>query len=259
MCLSGEISDNWPPLIELIIFIIFGGFDVGAHYGVYLVSKTKLIDLTVDSIRNVSINANGTSSLTLNSTFPQLQSPMLFMEPNRTVAVQQNITSTNFTAVNATLSSLTNFNISRFMNVTVTPEEQWKELIEFRSLFLYLWFVGAIIFAFQVLWLIPNAVKHIMEADVAVLKDDSAHCYFRSVFLVHVLLLILGTILFDVPIACLTMEMLSIIWSAENVGLSMDQKIEVSKLIVTLTLLGLAFIALYKGEIYIPHKNDVYT
>jgi len=249
MCLSGEVSDNWPPLIELIIFIIFGGLDIGAHYGVYLISKTKLMDLTVNVIRNVSLNTNGTSPF--NGTNPP-QNAMLF-QPNfvqqNITGSQQNVTHSNLnnTVINATL---TNATVHAFKNVTVYPEEQWEELIAFRSLFLTLWLVGVVIFAFQVLWLAPNAVKHIIEADVAVLKEDSAHCYFRNVFLVHILLLILGTILFDVPIACLTMEMLSIIWATENVGVTIDQKLEVSKLIVTLTLLGLAFIALYKGKIY---------
>lgn len=199
MCLSGEVSDKWPPFIELIIFIIFGGLNVGAHYGVYIVSKTKVIDITGDELRNVS-------------------------HPNSSV--------------------FNNFSYG-FVNHTVPPEEQWHDLIEFRKLFSYVWYIGALLFCVQVLWLLPNVVKHLKSGDPALLKEPDAHCYYRSVFPVYVMFLILGSVIFDIPIACLTMELLSFIWKGD--GITLDEKLAVTKTMVTLSLIGLTFVALYKG------------
>ena len=199
MCLSEEITNNWPPFIELIVFIIFGGLDVGAHYGVYLLSKSKVIDITGNAVVNVS-------------------------HPN---------------------SSILNDFSYGFVNKTLSPEEQWHDLIEFRKIYSSVWYIGAILFCLQVLWLLPNAIKHLMSDDPDLLKEPSAPCYFRSVFIVHVILLVLGTLVFDIPIGCLTMEMLSFIWKGD--GISTDEKLAVSQTMVTLSLVGLSLVALYKG------------
>ncbi|XP_066925362.1 uncharacterized protein [Clytia hemisphaerica] len=221
MCLSGEIPDNWPPLIELIIFLAFGGLDVFAHYNIWVISKTKIIDITGNMIFNVSL-PNDTSS----NFYPPI-----------TTAPSTNLTD------NSTISGSTS--ISLFMNVTKTPDELWADLIEFRQFYFYVWLIGLVLFAVQTAWLIPNVIKHIISADPAVLKDPSAHCYFRSVFSVHVLFLLLGTFIFDIPISCLAMEMLSLIWKGE--ALTTDEKLVASKDMVMYSLLGLSLIALYKG------------
>lgn len=225
MCLSGEISDNWPPLIEFIVFLIFGGLDVGAHYGVYMISKTKILDITGHGVYNVSRPNTTLSSLNLTLT-------------TVSTAINSTLSSTNGTINNKT-------NISPFMNITRSPEELWAELIEFRKLYFYVWIIGAVIFGIQVCWLLPNVVKHIMSPDPAVLKEDSAPWYFRMVFPVHVLLLLLGTFLFDIPISCLTMEILSFVWKGE--ALSVQEKLDASETMFTLSLVGLSLIALYKG------------
>ena len=228
MCLSGEVSDNWPPLIEFIVFLIFGGLDIGAHYGVYLISKTEIFDITRHAVYNVS-------------------------RPNNTLSTLNYTLTTLNNTINATLSGsnrtiMNNTNISPFMNITRSPEELWADLIEFRKLYFYAWIIGAVIFGIQVCWLLPNVVKHIMSADPAVLKDGSAPWYYRNVFTVHVLFLLLGTFLFDIPISCLTMEMLSLVWKGE--ALTAQEKLSASETMFTLSLVGLAFIAFYKGSFF---------
>ena len=234
MCLSGEIGDSWPPFVELIIFIIFGGLDVGAHYGVYLISKKDIFDVTGHGVYNVS-RPNGTMATIMNTTMATIL--------NTTSLPFVNNGTNNGTSFTTTHSPTT---LSPFMNITRSPEELWADLIEFQNLFFYVWIIGAVLFGIQVCWLLPNAVKHLMSDDPAVLKEDSAHCYFRSVFSVHVLFLLLGTFLFDIPISCLTMEMLSLVWKGE--ALTNGEKLEASETMFTLSLVGLAFIALYKGQ-----------
>lgn len=230
MCLSGEISDNWPPLIEFLVFVIFSGLDVGAHYRVYTISQTGIIDITKDGVYNVS-RPNTTLSTALNSTL------------STTLATVSTTINSTFFATNGTMNQT---NLSPFMNITKSPEELWAELIEFRKLYFLVWMIGAVLFLVQVAWLLPNVIKHIISPDPAVLKEETAPWYYRHVFPVHVLFLLLGTFLFDIPISCLTMEMLSQIWKGE--ALTIQEKMSASETMFTLSLVGLSLISMYKGK-----------
>ena len=59
------------------------------------------------------------------------------------------------------------------------------------------------------------------------------------------MMLVMETIVFDIPAGCLTMEILSLIWEGP---LPQDVNLRPSKIILALSLTGLAFIALYKGK-----------
>lgn len=242
MCLSGEISDKWTPLIEFFVFFIFQGYNVGAHFGVWIITKTQIVDVTPHSYRNTTINASDTSSSSsvLNSPVAAYLSDAL--------STAGNILGSNDSLTNNTdpFSTYTDNNLQH-VNITISPEEAWEDLLKFREIFYYMCCFGLALFVIHLFILLPNVVKHFLEADPAVLKDEGSHCYYRNVFFMNVLMLIFTSFAFDIPIAVLVIRLLEDIWRGD--ALLEAQKLDVSSSMVTYSLSGLAFMALYKGKI----------
>ncbi|XP_012562633.1 uncharacterized protein LOC100214234 [Hydra vulgaris] len=131
-------------------------------------------------------------------------------------------------------------------NLTVSnncTEYPWNKLEKFRTGLLVCCFIGASFFVVHIFVLLPNIIQSFRVPDPLSLKI-SGGIYFQNLLKCHVILLILETLLFDIPAGCITMEVVSLIWEGP---LSIDTNMKASKIIFTLSLVGLAFIALYKG------------
>ena len=118
--------------------------------------------------------------------------------------------------------------------------------------------VGGLLFIVHLGFLLPNLIKSFTEKDMASYRE-SAHPYFRSVLKGHCLLLILETLLFDIPTGSTIMDIIAQLWKYPDnfncwecatslAGIPPDKSMDVSKMYLTLSLVGMAFIALYKGE-----------
>lgn len=224
MCISCELHDKWPPLIEFCIWILLQGLDIGNHYGVWAVIQSHVIDITPSTFKNITLPRNITS--------------------NRTIA-----TSTTFAAIKNHTEMFTQLrNISVLIHDR-SPQDQWSSLIDFRLILLIFCGIGTLLFVVHACLLIPNVIQSFRVKDPALLSE-TGNSYFRSVLKIHCSFLVLETILFDIPAGCLTMELLSLIWEGP---LDETTNMEVSKTILTLSLIGLAFIALYKGKKYKNH------
>ena len=62
----------------------------------------------------------------------------------------------------------------------------------------------------------------------------------------HSIMLIFETLVYDIPIGCLVMEVLALVWEGP---LTADDDLKSSEVIIGLSLSGLAFIAMYKGKV----------
>lgn len=79
---------------------------------------------------------------------------------------------------------------------------------------------------------------------------DTGNAYFRNRLKMHALMLVMETIVFDIPAGCLTMEILSLLWEGpkhQGVAISQDDILLATGIVLSLSLPGLAFIAIYKG------------
>lgn len=218
MCISCEMDDKWPPFIEFMIWFLLMGLNVGNHFGVWLVVKSDIIDITPPLYKNATL-------------------PNVTSELNETLATT--IATSIMTNISTTVKTLTN----ETLVLDKTAEEQWEKLIEFRLMFLGFCGVGAALFFLHISALLPNLIQSFRVPDPLALKDSDSP-YFSNVLKIHSLMLILESIFFDIPAGCLVMEMLSLIWEGP---LGEAKNMEVTKMILTLSLIGLAFIALYKG------------
>lgn len=238
MCLSEEIDDKWTPFVEFMIFFIFQGYNVAAHFGIWIIAETRIVHETshVHKRVNISTDLNNTSTSQLLST-----TVSSILNSTKVNSSNNNINS-SFSVVNGSTGP-------GHVNHTISPEEIWADLLKFREIFYIMCCVGAVLFVIQLTILLPNVVKHFLESDVAVLKDEGAHCYYRNVFLMNVGMLILTSVVFDIPIAVLTIRLLEDIWKGD--ALTEADKLDVSKTMITLSLTGLAFMALYKGKLYL--------
>jgi len=254
MCLSCEIHDKWPPFIEFVVWFILQGISVGNHFGVWVVLQSHIVDITNSTYRNRTYpNITTTrlpTTLPLNTTALDFNltstpaSPSLLTEvvttANMSLESFENITATGFPNFTGTIIPITN--LSKYV-IDQTPEEQWATLLDFREILLVFCIIGATIYVLHAVMLIPNIIQSCRVNDPLSLKD-TGNAYFRNRLKVHALMLVLETIVFDIPAGCLTMEILSLIWEGP---LSQDVNLRPSKIILALSLTGLAFIALYKG------------
>lgn len=217
MCISCELHDKWPPLIEFMIWTLLQGMNIGNHYGVWAIVKSHVMDVT---------RFNETATNFTTTMLPRLITGM----PGTTnIPVIDGSNEISFPVQNDT---------------RMTLEEQWSTLIDFRLMLLVFNGIGTALFLVHACLLMPNVIQSFRVKDPALLPE-TGNAYFRSVLKIHCTFLILETILFDIPAGCLTMELLSLIWEGP---LSEATNMEVSKIILALSLTGLAFIALYKGQ-----------
>jgi len=212
MCISGEIHDKWPPLIEFFIWILFQVMCIGSHYGIWALIPEEVINITPPLYINKTVLGNSSSTNDSN--------------------LIKDITSLNFTMVNLTKKI-----------IFQTGPEQWEDLFPFRRLLLIFCIVGTVIFIIHVSLLIPNIVQGFKVKEPAMLKE-TGNAYFRNILKIHCMLLITETLVFDIPAGCISMEILSQIWEGP---LSDADNMRISKIILTLSMIGLAFISLYKG------------
>jgi len=247
MCLSCEIHDKWPPFIEFVVWFILQGISVGNHFGVWVVLQSHIIDITNSTYRNRTIQNITTTrlpmTLPVNNTNLTLTSSLAPLTTTTNMPQTMNTTQSSWTGMftNAT-TRLPVTNLSKYV-IDQTPEEQWATLLDFREILLVFCIIGATIYVLHAVMLIPNIIQSCRVNDPVSLKD-TGNAYFRNRLKVHALMLVLETIVFDIPAGCLTMEILSLIWEGP---LSQDVNLRPSKIILALSLTGLAFIALYKG------------
>ena len=130
-----------------------------------------------------------------------------------------------------------------FLTLNISSPYPWKRLDDFRTGLLACCFIGASLFLVHIAVLLPNIIQSFRVPDPLSLKITGG-AYFQNLLKFHVVLLILETLLFDIPAGCITMEIVSIIWEGP---LPEESNMKASKVIFTLSLVGLAFIALYKG------------
>ncbi|XP_066925382.1 uncharacterized protein [Clytia hemisphaerica] len=211
MCISGEIHDKYPPLIEFIIWMILQIMCIGNHFGVWALIPPYVIDITSPTYMNVT-------RLT-------------------------NVSLLNDTSACDMLSGNTSFKNCTLSEIDKDNEAQWKNIELFRHMLLIFCIVAIVIFLVHAVLLIPNIIQGFRVKEPALLKE-TGNAYFQNVLKIHCFFLILETIVFDIPAGCLSMELLSQIWEGP---LTQEENMRVSKMILTLSLVGLAFIALYKG------------
>ena len=212
MCISGEIHDKYPPLIEFIIWVILQVTCIGNHFGVWALIPPYVIDITSPTYMNVTR--------------------------------LRNVSLWNDTSACDMMSGNTSYKNCTMPEIKENSEAQWKNLELFRHMLLIFCIVATFIFLVHAVLLIPNIIQSFRVKEPALLKE-TGNAYFQNVLKIHCIFLILETIVFDIPAGCLSMELLSQIWEGP---LTQEQNMRVSKMILTLSLVGLAFIALYKGK-----------
>lgn len=254
MCLSCEIHDKWPPFIEFVVWFLLQGVSVGNHFAVWVVLRTEVVDITNATYRNATIpNITTTASPTFAPVTLYTGDSGVTGAGPLIATTAQTISSTLAQFVNATVVHTLNITANMTANKTIngsrlelyqTAEEQWGSLLDFREILLVFCIVGATLYIVHVSLLVPNIVQSCRVADPIMLKE-TGNIYFRSSLKIHALMLVLETIIFDIPAGCLVMELLSLIWEGP---LDEVANMNASQLILTLSLVGLAFIALYKGR-----------
>lgn len=234
MCISCELHDKWPPLIEFFIWMMLQALNIGNHYGVWAVIKSHVIDITprtvvnITVVRNVTVGNNMTTTPTTMSSNGISTSPYCMMKE----VAERNYTDMLMEKINISCPGL-------------SREEQWSSLIDFRLMLLVFCGIGTVLFLVHVCLLIPNVIQSFRVKDPAMLSE-TGNAYFRNVLKIHCTFLVLETVLFDIPAGCLTMELLSLIWEGP---LDDVTNMKVSKILLALSLIGLAFIAMYKGNV----------
>ena len=130
-----------------------------------------------------------------------------------------------------------------------TGEERWSELMSVRNYYMIFCAIGFALLIAHILLLVPNIFIGCRMEEPIILKH-SKHWYFKNLFKFQVLLLLFGSLAFDIPIGILTIEMVYVVWNtgvSEEALLTNAEATEASKLLFTLSLVGLALMAMYKG------------
>ena len=96
-----------------------------------------------------------------------------------------------------------------------TAEEQWEDLIDFREILLIFCLIGAILFIIHTAMLVPNVVQSFRIHDPYSL-EDTGNSYFRNLLKMLFVMLIFERIVFDIPLGCFTMELLSLVWEGPS-------------------------------------------
>ena len=227
MCIECEMHDKWPPFIEFMVWFILMAINIGGYFGVWLVVKSKVVDVTGTSFCNATRVPMAASNISASVTTP--------LPP--------------LTCINNTY-----YDILRQANRTIqpkfleSPDDQWSDLLKFRSFLLIFNGLGAGLFVLHIAALLPNIIQSCRVPDPVALKEGG-NIYFSNLLKIHCVLLILESILFDIPASCFTMELLAQIWDGPTQTITDAQKMDASKFILGLALVGLAFIALYKGKL----------
>lgn len=234
MCLSFEVEEKWTVLFEFLIFFTFQGLDVGCHAGIFVMINEKVTSCAklLSHVTKVPCykDVNGTiyysNSTHQNLTKALCDSNILYCSDGA-----------NGTA-NALRSSQEHLNVVHLVFVS----------------FLCL---GGVFFIVHILMLLPNLIKSFVEKDMEVYRENG-HPYFRNVLKIHVFILILETIFFDIPSGSIVMEFIAQLWKYGNfncwecatslASVTADVSLDESKKYLALTCVGMSFIALYKGE-----------
>ena len=214
MCISGEIHDKWPPLIEFFIWLLLQAVCIGSHYGVWAIIPANVIDVTSPTYKNVTFDVNIT---TFNDT-------KLCIIP-----IANLTTDKNCTGMEAVINEY--------------PIQQWENLLVFRHMLLIFSIIATVVFVIHAILLLPNIVQGFRVKEPTLLKE-TGNGYFRNILKIHCAFLILETLTFDIPAGCLSMEIISQVWEGP---LTQEENMRVSKIILTLSLVGLAFVSMYKG------------
>ena len=227
MCIECEMHDKWPPFIEFMVWLILMAINIGGYFGVWLVVKSKVVDVTGTSFCNATRVPIAASNLSASATTPL--PPLTCINNTYYDMLRQ---------ANRTIQS-------KFLE---SPDDQWSDLLKFRSFLLIFNGLGASLFVLHIVALLPNIIQSCRVPDPAALKEGG-NVYFSNLLKIHCILLILESILFDIPASCFTMELLAQIWDGPTHTITDAQKMDASKFILGLALVGLAFIALYKGKL----------
>ena len=243
MCLSFEVEEKWTVLFEFLIFATFQGLDVGTHAGIF-----------------VMVNEKVTSCASLLSHSTKIP---CYKDINGTIYYS------NSTYLNLT-RSLCDSNVlycSGGANGTASALRSSQEHLNVVHLvFLSFLCLGALFFIVHIGLLLPNLVKYFIEKDMDVYRENG-HAYFRNVLKIHVLMLILETIFFDIPSGSIVMEFIAQLWKYGNfncwecattlASVPADLSLDESKKLLALTCVGMAFIALYKGRVFFSASNSI--
>lgn len=235
MCLSLEIEDKWSVFIEFMIFVVLQGLDVGCHAGIFIKIHEKVAGCAglVDHVTKIPCfrDANGTISFVnntlINQTLTLCDSNLLYCAGGG-----------NGTA-NALKSSQEHLDIVHYV------------LLAFLSL-------GGLFFIVHVIILLPNLIKSFSEKDMEAFRENAPPIY-RHVLKIHVFLLVLETIFFDIPCGSIVMEVIAHLWKAPNnfncwecatslAKVPSEVSLVESQEFLGLSCAGIAFIALYKGK-----------
>ena len=247
MCISCEIHDKWPPFIEFIVWFLLQGISVGNHFGVWVVLQSHIIDITNSTYRNASI-LNISSTFMPTTLLPLTTTQISSTQVGTTITIVKNesFVKGNASFVNGSAKFVNETSNKTLLILYQTAEQQWESLLDFRKILLVFCIIGAALYILHMLVLLPNIIQSCRVPDPISLKD-TGNVYFRSRLKMHALMLIMETIVFDIPVGCLTMELLSLIWEGP---LTEVENMNASQMILALSLVGLAFIALYKGKFY---------
>ena len=234
MCLSFDVEDKYTVLIEFLIFVTLQGLDVGAHAGIFVMVHEK-----VTSCANL---------LTHTAKIP------CFKDANGTI-FSTNITSLNLTKAFCDSNTLYCSGGANGTATSLTSSQEHLNLVHF--IFLAFLSLGGLFFVIHVALLVPNLIKSFTEKDMDVFRENSPP-YYRNVLKFHVVMLILETIFFDIPSGSITMEIIAQLWKYGNFNcwecatslgtVPPEVSLEMSKTLLILTCVGMAFIALYKGK-----------
>ena len=235
MCLSFEVEEKWTVLFEFLIFFTFQGLDVGTHAGIFVMINEK--------VRSCG------------SLLSHVTKILCYKDINGTV-YYSNSTHQNLTRALCDTNALYCSGGANGTAPALRPSQEHLNTVHL--VFLSFVCLGGLFFIVHVGLLLPNLIKYFVEKDMDVYRENG-HAYFRNVLKIHVLMLILETLFFDIPSGSIVMEFIAQLWKYGNfncwecattlASAPADMSLDESKKMLALTCVGMAFIALYKGRL----------
>ena len=259
MCISCEIHDKWPPFIFFFLWFFFATLNVVGHVGVWLVAKTQVLDI---------INPNRTqNTINLQTTFSPNATSGTNSSIETTPEIFRTTPETLWGTLNMSFIGYTSTSFIADMNTTdndVTPttlphdDSNWPSDVEdARNIMFAFVGVGIALYIIHMVILLPKVVISFTSKDPQKYEADPAepeqHWYFKNYLKYHAILLLLSTILFDIPVGAMVVQLMSELWKTgvtyEGTSpLTELQAMDACKMMLGLSVVPICFIALYKGK-----------
>ena len=229
MCFSLEIHHKWPPLIQFLLWFILMSILVFCQFSVWSVAKNHIKDKVHSTLHKKIQNDN--------------------------VAKPLNYSTTNLDIFSNATSKVTPSQSGKQKyledEASIEHDHQWADFMRTRTCLLVFCCFGLLLFLIHIVVLFPWVVKHFLMTETEViLAKAKDRKYFGNIPKIHSLLLLLETVVFDIPVGLLTIELITCIWRNGVTASMLAEKeaIVVTKIVFKLSLTPLSLIAVYKGK-----------